>query len=167
MNLGGKELAQLRLQVAEVLQCLVLLRIVKTLHATHVVLDVQHLRLRIIALQMQLFLYLLHVVVELLESVGSCSLVLFDVALQALKAISQIFNISPSSICLSSLDLLCDLRLIRKVRIVQVSVVAEEEGREVQGEIAVFLLLSVDNRGDVHLPYYDFVRFESSVDLRI
>ena len=127
MDLGGKELAQLRLQVAEVLQRLVLLRVVKTLHATHVVLDVQHLRLRIIALQMQLFLYLLHVVVELLESISGCSLVLFDVALQALESISQIFNISPSSICLSSLDLLCDLRLICKVRIVQVSMIAEKE----------------------------------------
>ena len=92
---------------------------------------------------------------------------LLDVALQAFETIGQILDVSPRAVGLGPLDLLRDLRLICEIRVVQVSVVAEEETREIQRQITVFLFLSVYHRCYVHLPNYDLIGFETGIDLRI
>jgi hypothetical protein len=56
-----------------------------------------------------------------------------DIGLEALEPVCQILYISPSPVSFCTLDLLSDEGVISEICIVEVSVVAQEEGREVQG----------------------------------
>jgi hypothetical protein len=76
------EVAHLGAHVTEVLQCLVLLGVVEPLHAAHVITHIEHLGLCVVGLHVHLLLDLLDVVVELLEGIGRCCLVLLYVGLQ-------------------------------------------------------------------------------------
>jgi hypothetical protein len=92
---------------------------------------------------------------------------LLDVGLQTFETVGEIFDISPRPIGLCPLNLLADQGLVSEVGIVEVPVVPEEEGGEIQGQVGVFLLLRIDDRGYVHLSDYNLIGFEPCVYLRI
>jgi hypothetical protein len=58
-----------------------------------------------------------------------------DIRLEALEPVGQVLDIGPRPVGLGALDLLPDQWVVRKVRIVQVPVVPEEEGGKVQGQV--------------------------------
>ena len=60
---------------------------------------------------------------------------LLDVGMQTFETVSQIFDVCPRSIRLSLLNLLTDQWVVSEVSIVEVPVVPEEEGGEIQGQV--------------------------------
>jgi hypothetical protein len=70
---------------------------------------------------------------------------LFYVCLQAFETVGKIFDICPGTVSFGTFDLLGNLRLISEITIVQISVIAKQERREVKSKVGVLFLCSIDD----------------------
>ena len=92
---------------------------------------------------------------------------LLEVAVDRLVTISQIFNVSPDSVYLSSSDFIDNGLVIREILVIDILVITEKERAKVQSLLLVFVVLRQDVHRHVHVLDYHFVRFETLEHLRI
>jgi hypothetical protein len=62
--------------------------------------------------------------------------------LERLEAVGEVLDVGPGPVGLGALDLLGDEGVVGEVGVVQVTVVPQQEGGEVQGEVRVLLVRS-------------------------
>lgn len=135
------EFVCLSYRLSIVSRCLVSLRVVRVVGPPTGVFCVQTLRYKLKILTHHLFFIFLNVIIQLLEGIGCCHLVLLYILWQTLKPIGQVFYVCPASISFSPFNLVDYRRVVSKVSIIQISVVPQKKTCEVQSQISFFLLV--------------------------
>ncbi len=94
--------------------------------------NLSELSLNICSFKLNVFFEFLHVLIQLIESTCCCLLMSFKTGGKLLITISKIFNVSPTTKRFSSSNAILNFNSIWKIRIIQISVISEQEWWEIQ-----------------------------------